>query len=416
VDTITVTRPKLLKTEPVSARLVRSFVHPDRKAEIAQVRFSPVGGRLFTAGYPSGVLQFWDVATGKELRRITTPSGGHPTAEYAELSADWSTVYVPWEKRQVVRFETDGKPDWRIDQDGAVLVFDVTTGQPRPSLKPAPGHGVDCCYLSPDGRRLVAVERPSYRRGEEKNDRTVLWDTANRTSKPLREGWAMAAFTPDGRSFALSTISRPEGGALRLFDDGAAERAVLATVRGERLVWPKVSTDGRWFAIQQSQGMINQPATLWVWDLRTRKEVVTLQSGGDFPFGLHDFLPDGTRLAATDYAGGVRVWDIPTGRAVLSKSYPKLQVWHVAFAPDGRRLAVDAQAKWDRAEFGNEPDPLELPQPRVLLFDLSATAAEPEVIVCPHGFRGALAFSPDGRLLAVGGAGATHLFDLTKNP
>jgi hypothetical protein len=36
------------------------------------------------------------------------------------------------------------------------------------------------------------------------------------------------------------------------------------------------------------------------------------------------------------------------------------------------------------------------------------------VLIAPHGYVGGLAFSPDGKKLAFGGAGAVHLFDLTK--
>src|SRR3954471_23281552 len=85
--TVSVIRPKArVADEPVSSRLIRSLVHPERTATIAQVQFSTDGTRLFTAGYPSGMLQFWDVASGQELRRIATPSGGRSTAEYAGLT------------------------------------------------------------------------------------------------------------------------------------------------------------------------------------------------------------------------------------------------------------------------------------------------------------------------------------------
>jgi hypothetical protein len=34
----------------------------------------------------------------------------------------------------------------------------------------------------------------------------------------------------------------------------------------------------------------------------------------------------------------------------------------------------------------------------------------------PHGHMGGLASSPDGKLLAAGGAGAVHLFDMSGLP
>jgi hypothetical protein len=49
----------------------------------------------------------------------------------------------------------------------------------------------------------------------------------------------------------------------------------------------------------------------------------------------------------------------------------------------------------------------------VSLVDLAGDAP-PRVLVAPKGYVGALAFSPDGKLLAFGGAGAVHLFDMTK--
>jgi WD40 repeat protein len=414
-QTLVVTQPKAIaKAEPVSARYIRSLIHPDHHANLMKVQYSSDGRKLFMAGYPSGLLQFWDLTTGKEIRRIETPPGYRGSADYTELPSDWSTVYVPVEKRKVVRFEKNGQQEIRFDYDGAVLVYDVGSGQSRPSLKPAAGHSVFMAYGSPDGRRLVAVERLSYQRGEQKKDIVVLWDTQTAKSKRLGEGFAMASFTPDSRQFALAFGHHdPAGGGLKLFDAEGTELADLTKVKGEGFTWPKFSPDGHLLAVEQSKGLINQPATLRIWNLQTKKEVASFKSGGAFPFSQFTFSRDSKRLAATDYQGGVYLWDLSGNQPILEKRFGEgIRVYSIEFSPDGKRLVVLSQPKWSREDFP-DPDPKDLPQPRVYLFDLTATNADPEVLNCPHGYLGGLAFSPDGKTLAAGGAGATHLFDMT---
>ena len=413
--TIEVARPKPgPKPELVSARLIRSLVHPARQANVVIVRYSADGSRLFTAGYPSGVLQFWDVTSGKELRRIETPAGYRGSADYAELPADWSTAYVPWEKRKVVRVERNGKRDYRIEYDGGVLVYDAASGRERPGLKPAHGHSVVTARVSPDGSRLVALERPSADHDQRPKDSVVLWDTHKASSRPIGQGYPMAAFTADSKQVVLALIEHnPEGGFLKLLDAEGNELAKLAQVEGEHFTSPVLSPDGKRVVAEESKGRIDKPAVLRVWDLETRKEVASFASGGKYPFLYTAWSPDGNRLAATDYDGGVRVWDVATTRLVMERRFgSKMWVHHVAFSPDGRRLAVNAQQKSDERSL--EPDPADMPQPRVYMFDLANVGAEPETIICPHGYVGGLAFAPDGRTLAVGGAGAVHLFDMTE--
>ena len=139
-----------LKELPVSSRLVRSLPHPERKVSIAFVRFTPKG-TLFTAGFPSGIIQLWDLASGKEIRRIDSPKGHDSGLAFLQTTADFQTLFVPVQGGKVVRDEDDPKKRVRIKFEGKTLVWDLATGKPKPDLKALPGHGVSCAYVSPDG-------------------------------------------------------------------------------------------------------------------------------------------------------------------------------------------------------------------------------------------------------------------------
>src|ERR1700722_1321358 len=108
------------KREPVTNRLFKTLPHPDRKANIGVVRFSPDGTRLMMSGYPSGVVQFWDTTTWKETARLDTPSGLRSSWDYALPTPDWKSVLVYTMSRKVVREETDGKVRQRLQIDGRI--------------------------------------------------------------------------------------------------------------------------------------------------------------------------------------------------------------------------------------------------------------------------------------------------------
>jgi WD40 repeat protein len=388
--------------------------HPERTASLWGVRFTPKGS-LFVAGYPSGIVQVWDVASGKELRRIDSPRGYRGSADYALTPADFSTLYVPIDGRKVHRTPGDAKKPFTIEFDGQVLVWDLATGKPRPALKPQPGRGVISAEISPDGKRLITVERAGNDAGSEAPpDKIRMYDTTSERSWDLGEGYGQAAFSPDGRRIYLTrTAYRGDRGAsLVVFDREGKQLATLCRVKASGFSWPIVSAHGTRLVVSESKGLINQPGTLRVFDLATEKEIATFPSGGDFPFLVPAFSADGRLLAAGDYDGQVTVWDVEKKAVVRKQRFPgKGMAMGVAFSPDGTRLAVPARVKTDD-DRARDPDPLDVPQPRVYLFDLTRDEP-PEEIVCPHGWAGGVAFSADGKILAAGGAGAVHLFDVT---
>jgi WD40 repeat protein len=394
------------------------LLHPERKASVAIVSFFAGGARLFAAGYPSGVVQVFDPATGKEVRRIATPPGYRGTDHYTAPTPDFRTLYVPVDRRTSVVFEKDGRKEYRAEYRGDLLAWDLASGKELAPLPPsAPGRGVLAVYMSPAGDKVVTVERSTYTAGEDPRDETILWDLPTRTSKSLDSAYGLVAFSADGRRLAVARYARRKEPSRLVVWDVATGKELLhlkPTAEGRGYSWPTFSPDGKTVAFQDAPPASDQPATMRFYDVETGKELASFDSGGKYSFLYPTFSPDGLRLAVTDFGENVTVWDVAARKVKRRTALTGFRTaMPSAFSPDGTRLAVLVQAKFQEADVGRDPDPADLPQPRVLFFDLTRDG-EPEVIVCPHGYPGAMAFSPDGKTLAVGSAGGVHLFDVGK--
>jgi WD40 repeat protein len=189
------------KDEPTASNLVASLIHPERMASFWRVEFSRDGARLLTTGYPSGIVQIWDVASRKEVHRIETPRGYRGSADYALLTPDWKTLYVPVQKRSVKQLQRDGRKQYRIEYSGEIRVWDMPSGKEKDPLRPVAGSAPVRAKLAPGGRYLLSVERPSYDSSADPKDVTMVWDLASGKKWKLCDGFVNASFLPDGKTF-----------------------------------------------------------------------------------------------------------------------------------------------------------------------------------------------------------------------
>jgi WD40 repeat protein len=404
--------------EPLSPRYLKTLVHPDRRAVMSAIRFTADGTQLFTSDYTSGIMQVFNPATGRELRQIVFPVGCRTRANLALENSDLQKLYVPVFKAKRVAFEKDGQKRVHVEASGEIRIWDLVSGEALPPLKSsAPRRGVLSASPLPAGDKLVAVEELSYSPDKEqlfqKERRaweTVLWDLKTRSAKPLARGFGSAAFTRDGRRLAIALSTVLGSGRLMVFDV-ATGKELFAThaLPGRSFSDPVFSHDGKLLAIRELSGGVSKPATIRLYDTRTGKDLAAFETAGPYPFDIPSFSSGGQWLAVTDWSPRVTIWDMATRKMAQTTPLNGMRLNRLAFSPDGKRLAVPAQAKLSPAE--RDADPAELPQPRIYLFDL-VRAGDPEVIVCPHGFCGVVAFSPDGKTLAFGGSGGVHLFDV----
>jgi WD40 repeat protein len=310
---------------------------------VVSVAFSPDGKLLASASYDNTV-NLWEVASGRELRTLS----GH-------------TNYV-----NSVAFSADGKVLASGSADKTIKLWDVVSGR---ELRTLTGHtdSVRAVAFSPDGKLLASG---SY-------DKTIkLWNVASGRELRTLTGhgawvWSVA-FSPDGRFLASGSVDRT----IQIWE--VASGKDLGALRGHTDTVSSVafSPDGKVLA----SGSVDK--TIKLWDISNGRELRTLHGHTQLVQSVA-FSPDGKVLASGANDATVKLWDAASGRELRTLNGHTVWVTSVAFSPDGAMLAsggIDHTIKfWDVANG----------------YELRTLAAH----VAPVN---AVAFSPDGNLLASG--------------
>jgi WD40 repeat protein len=403
-----------LASLPVSSLLVRSLPHPDRKSSLPIVAFDPKG-RLIVSGYPSGIVQMLDPTTGKEVHTIETPRGYRGSFNYMQLSQDRKTLFVALDDSKFEPLRVGEKKSWYRRYRGETRIYDMETGKIKKVLRTDPPRGVILIAISPNATKLASMEYTSGPSADfDKLRAMYLWDIPTGKTIKLRDGYGDPRFAPDGKLLYITVNDRNrKSGVVYVYAADTGKEVARLESRDSEWISFVFSPDGKRATGSAIDAKTKKPVVrLFQLPNMEVKEDLSADIPSDVRFSHLTFAPDGERLVAVA-KNVVHMWNLKNRKtAKLWRLDTPGRVFRLNFAADGRRLAA---ATWHiPPELQNARDevvtPQDYPQPRMFLID--ADHEKYQTFVCPHGWWGQPAFSPDGKWLAVGGAGATHLFDL----
>ena len=228
--------------------------------------------------------------------------------------------------------------------------------------------------------RAAAIEAGTDLRGEAAACLALTDLRRERPEWEFSDSW-LSAFALD-RSFERYAWS-DRSGAIRICRVEDRSPLVELAGSGQPVKRLEFSGDGSRLAAVRGEDLI-------IWDLGSGRH--TALEGGFWRAHL-DFSPDGSRIAAGAWSGGVPIVEAATGK-VLRRLECGYRPNHVAFNPDGRLLAL---GHWQR---------------KVEVWDAEAGTLFHAVAM--DDVPGGLAWNPGGKLLAAGGSEryGIHVWDV----
>jgi len=416
--------------------------------QVYHIAFSPNQNLLATASQDE-TIKLWDLDTGAEL---TSLKGTGTWVDYVAFSPDGKTLISVAYDQQITLWDVESGIALPIDSEisGSTLAVSTVSetiavggyddplrivdfnGQVRLTLDEEPKPVRDLAY-SPDGKILASTTSLPQEIGM---DTTVkLWDTISGERLYTLDdegGYYRILFSPDGAQIATAALDK-----VKLWDVESGQEIATITnqpdISGKEGFGNGQADDFAWSPDGNTIALVTLSGASLI-DVNTHEEIKLDSEAKNYFDQVISFSPDGKMLAVS-FGEEVKVYDVESQDALFTlddfgaENYEwNLFVVEVAFSPEGGYLATGSGGGyglpgsiriWDLSsgsviqEFGKghnltfnkEGDLLATidGEGQVTIWNF-LEGTEVLTITGTSGYGGAVAFSPDSSLLAVGGA------------
>jgi len=301
-------------------------------------------GTLLASGCDNNTVYLWDIASGRELKRF---SGGSdqsinavafsPDGEFLAAGSSDRSIYL-WYiqsgnriKRlnkhlgdvMAIAFSPDGNRLASAAVDGTVYLWDLRMDEVVFSLE---GHSasVNAVAFSPDreGQYLAAGS----------SDTTVsLWEVSSGQLVVHLTGHSDSVsavkFSPDGQSLASASWDKT----VRVWEVPSGKEVQRLSAHSAHINSIAFSPDGHTLA----SGAMDM--TIRLWNLQLQQQMTTL-FGHSGNVAAISFSPNGKYLVSGSWDKTVRLWDVQTGQTIRRFEGHSSAVTVMALSPDGQNL------------------------------------------------------------------------------
>jgi RNA polymerase sigma factor (sigma-70 family) len=325
---------KVLTTAGRDARIHRWDLTTNKEISLAtgyyksvHVVFTPAG-RLIV-GDLAGTIDVRDARTGRTVQEVPRWRDG----------VDWYTFAVSPDGRTLVTARAEGKMLWWDLAADKELTTTTVPGPVPDQLYRAITH----MAFTPDGRRLICSHQDGRLFAIDTQTRTELWRVGLPTDKDYDATVALTV-SADGRhvargmrrggrtgdwGYGLQVVDTATGRAVKIVDVSESKgKDGLPSLMGAAY-----TPDGRFLVLVSMNGRVQ------VRHADTLAEVSSWTTGSKYSISLG--ISADSRLVLTgDDAGTVQVWELLTGKIVVSFRGHRGTVASVAASPDGKLLAT----------------------------------------------------------------------------